>query len=394
MGSSFQSLKIIELASVLAGPSVGQFFAELGAEVIKVENSKTNGDVTRSWKLDTEPTETDISSYFSSVNWGKKSIGIDLTKEEGVSLVHQLIKKADIVLVSFKPGDAEKLGVDYATLSAHHPTLIYGHLTGYGIYSSKVGYDAVIQAETGFMFMNGEKEGPPVKMPVALIDVLAGHQLKEGLLVALYERLLTGNGCYVHVSLFDTAVASLVNQAAHFLVAHHIPQRIGSEHPSIAPYGSIFETADGDQLILAIGSDTQFTALCKIIKATDLINNPRYETNQERVRNKKELIALLRQYILMHTKEYLLAACEKEKVPAGQIRNLKELFSSTNIESIMLQNSNLKGIRSFIAQFHEKFKSGLLSDPPHLGEHTFSILNTMGFSKTDIEQFIKKNIVH
>src|SRR5690606_17028566 len=215
---TFKELIVLELASVLAGPGVGQFFAELGAEVIKVENLRTSGDVTRSWKLKDEKTD-DRSAYFCSANWGKQSIAVDLTHVTGRDIVHRLARRADIVIASYKPGDAEKLGVDYASLSALNPRLIYGEISGYGQDNPRVGYDAIIQAEAGFMSMNGEPGGPSLKMPVALVDILAGHQLKEGLLVALMERTRTGAGRRVSVSLIDAAIASLANQATIYLVS-------------------------------------------------------------------------------------------------------------------------------------------------------------------------------
>src|SRR6478609_11070071 len=170
----FADLKVLELASVLAGPSVGQFFAELGAEVIKVENLKSGGDVTRTWKVSGEK-EGDLSAYFCSCNWGKKSIAVDLSSKEGKEIVQKLASKSDVVIASYKPGDAEKLGVAYEQLNNINPKLIYGQITGYGSDNNRVGYDAVIQAESGFMDMNGERGGDPLKMPVALIDVLAAH---------------------------------------------------------------------------------------------------------------------------------------------------------------------------------------------------------------------------
>src|SRR5688500_3344177 len=162
----FENLRVLELASVLAGPSVGQFFAELGAEVIKVENTLTFGDVTRTWKLKEENTD-DRSTYFSAVNWGKKSIGIDLTSEKGKEIVYELVQQSDIVIASYKPGDAGKLGVDYKSLAAVNPQIIYGQITGFGSNNPRVGYDAVIQAEAGFMYMNGEPGGNSLKVPVA-----------------------------------------------------------------------------------------------------------------------------------------------------------------------------------------------------------------------------------
>jgi len=255
-------LKVLELASVLAGPGVGQFFAELGAEVIKVENLKTGGDVTRTWKLASEKAEDDRSAYFSSVNWGKKSLALDLTDSSGKSIVQKLAAQTDVVIASFKSGDAEKLGVAYSQLQKVNPKLIYGQITGYGSDNARVGYDAVIQAESGFMDMNGERGGSPLKMPVALVDVLAGHQLKEGLLLALLKREKTGEGSWVEVSLIQAAIASLANQASNWLVAQSLPSRQGSLHPNIAPYGESFETKDGRQVILAVGNDRQFADLC------------------------------------------------------------------------------------------------------------------------------------
>lgn len=240
-----QGLKVLELASVLAGPGVGQFFAELGADVIKVENVKTGGDVTRSWKLASEKEGEDRTAYFCSVNWGKKSLAIDLTSEKGKDIIQKLAKQTDLIIVSYKPGDAEKLNVAYSQLKEVNTKLIYGQITGYGSDNSNVGYDAVIQAESGFMDMNGEKGGDPLKMPVALIDVIAGHQLKEGLLLALLKRERTGEGSFIEVCLIQAAVASLVNQASNWLVAKSLPSRKGSLHPNIAPYGESFETRDG-----------------------------------------------------------------------------------------------------------------------------------------------------
>ncbi|MDX5435772.1 MAG: CoA transferase, partial [Pontibacter sp.] len=208
----FKDMLVLELASVLAGPSVGQFFAELGAQVLKVENAATHGDVTRSWKLGSEPADTDTPAYFCAANWGKSSLALNLAEPEQLQQLYTYVKRADVVIASYKPGDAEKLKVDYKTLQDLNPRLIYGHITGYGTHDSRAGYDAVVQAESGFMYLNGEPEGPPVKMPVALMDVLTAHQLKEGLLVALLHRERTGLGQLVQVSLLQAAVSALANQ--------------------------------------------------------------------------------------------------------------------------------------------------------------------------------------
>lgn len=224
--NQLDGIKVLELASVLAGPGVGQFFAELGANVIKVENLRTGGDVTRTWKAAGEPTD-DRSAYFCAVNWGKRSIALDLSKKEGQKIVHELARQADIVIASYKPGDPEKLGVDYKSLSSVNNGLIYGQITGYGAENPKVGYDAIVQAESGFMYMNGEPGGRSLKMPVALVDVLAGHHLKEGLLLAMLQRQQTGAGRLVEVSLIQAAISSLANQATNWLVGKKILESTG-----------------------------------------------------------------------------------------------------------------------------------------------------------------------
>jgi len=253
-----EGLKVLELASVLAGPSVGMFFAELGATVIKIENITTQGDVTRKWKLAKENPNTDISGYFSCVNWGKYSFAVNLLEKEGLDIIYKLTAECDIVLVSYKPGDAEKLKVDYPTLKQYNQALIYSHITGYGLKNSRAGFDAIIQAESGFTYMNGNPGGPPTKMPVALMDVLAAHHLKEAILLALLYRERTGKGQYIEASLFKAGIASLANQATNWLVGKTIPERIGSDHPNIVPYGTIFKTSDNKEIVLAAGTDKQF----------------------------------------------------------------------------------------------------------------------------------------
>ncbi|MEO1051069.1 MAG: CaiB/BaiF CoA-transferase family protein [Bacteroidota bacterium] len=391
----FNQLKVLELASVLAGPGVGQFFAELGADVIKVENVKTKGDVTRSWKLPTEE-DSDISGYFSAVNWGKRSIGLDISQSEGLTIVHELVKQTDIVVASYKPGDAEKLNVDYNTLKALKPDLIYGQITGYGPDNPKVGYDAVIQAESGFMYMNGEASGAPTKMPVALVDVLAAHHLKEGLLVALINRMSKGEGALVEVSLLQAAVSSLANQATNWLVGGVIPKRKGSEHPNIAPYGDVFTTADSKSLILAVGSDKQFAALCKIIDQEQLVDDPRFYTNHERVKNRKLLKQLLKTGIEEFELEELAGLLEKDKIPYGRINNIQEVFEQPEARTLLLENTlkSIKGVRTFATRSQNLENFSHFAPPPHFGEHTDNILTAiLGFDTTQINDLRAQGII-
>ncbi len=340
----FKNLKVVELASVLAGPSVGMFFAELGAEVIKIENKKTGGDVTRSWKLPTENPKEKTSAYYASVNWGKQILFLDLTDKKDLEKVYSIIKKADIVIANYKSGDAKKLKMDYATLKKINPKLIYGNIFGFGENDKRVAYDLVLQAETGFMSMNGTKESGPVKMPVALIDLLAAHQMKEAILVALLNRERTKKGCKINVSLFDSAIASLANQASNWLNAKHNPERIGSLHPNIAPYGEIFTTKDKVEFVLAIGSEKQFKLLCEILENKNLAEVSSYKTNSLRVKNRIQLKKELQKNIAKKTFLVLEKALLKRGIPFGKIRSLKEVFSDKNAVNMLLKYPNFKEI--------------------------------------------------
>jgi len=371
----FDQLKVLELASVLAGPSVGQFFAELGAEVIKIENAKTGGDVTRTWKGNHENTD-DRSAYFCAVNWGKKSVAVDLDSTEGKNLVHKLASQCDIIIASYKPGDAEKLGVSYHQLRKLNSKLIYGQISGYGSQNDRVGYDAVIQAESGFMDLNGVKEGEPTKMPVALIDILAAHQLKEGLLLALLQRYHTGEGNYIEVSLIQAAIASLANQATNWLVANNLPTRQGSAHPNIAPYGESFLTKDGKRLLLAIGSDRQFLDLMKILQLD--ISTEKFATNQSRVVHRDELTSMLGRMIIQFDASELMLKINAHKIPAGIIQNIKEVFEMSEAKELLIHNLDRVGVKTFVAKslLHEQ-QDKLMLPPPHFGEHNDEILSQL-----------------
>jgi crotonobetainyl-CoA:carnitine CoA-transferase CaiB-like acyl-CoA transferase len=339
------NLKVIELASVLAGPDVGMFFSELGSRVIKIENKKTGGDVTRNWKLPNEPKENKVSAYFSSVNWNKEYLFLNLSEKDDQEKVYELIKTADIVIANFKPGDDKKLGMDYQTLKSIKSDIIFGEINGYGGTNKRAAYDVVLQAETGFMSMNGTPESGPTKMPIALIDVLAAHQLKEGLLLALLKKEKTGKGSKVEVSLYDSALASLKNQATNWLMNNHIPQPIGSLHPNIAPYGETFTTKDNKKVVLAIGSDNQFYKLLEIIGANALINNPLYSSNQLRVKNRTKLDIDLAPYFRLQNRDALMSQFIEINIPVGSLNNMKEVFEDKNAQVLILEEE-IDGIKT------------------------------------------------
>jgi crotonobetainyl-CoA:carnitine CoA-transferase CaiB-like acyl-CoA transferase len=331
----FEDLKVIELAGVLAGPSVGYFFSELGAKVIKVENPKTGGDVTRSWKLKKENPKSDTSAYFWSVNARKEFLALDITKSLELSQLYELVKTADIIITNYKKGDDEKLQVDYATLKKIKPDIIYASINGFGNDSPRTAYDLILQAESGFMHMNGEPNSMPVKMPVALIDLLAGHQLKEAILIALIKKLKSNEGSYVSVSLFDSALASLANQATNWLIGGNLPEAQGSLHPNIAPYGELFKTKDKQYITFAIGSNKQFQALCELLNFHSLATESKFSSNQNRVKNRSELYKLLDTYISKLNYKDLMQACLEREIPIGKIRNLKEVFELPEAQSMI-----------------------------------------------------------
>ncbi len=344
-----KNLKVVDASSVLAGPSVGTYFAELGANVIKIEHP-TRGDVTRGWKLPSEDSDSSISAYYSSVNYLKRVIRLDLSKDRN-ELVKE-IEDADILLTNFKKGDDRKFGMTDSLLKRVNPRLIHGKITGYGSDSDRVAYDLILQAESGFMSMNGTPESGPVKMPVAMIDVLASHHLKEAILLALYERERSNKGCTVEVSLYDAALSSLVNQASNYLMADHIPQRIGSKHPNIAPYGELFKTKDGAIITFAIGSDTHFKRLCNTLHVEQLSEDDRFSTNQNRVVNRGELFEILQAKVADREADDILSSLSFAHVPAGKVKNLQEVFDDPKAKSLIreeeIEGKSTKRITSVV----------------------------------------------
>lgn len=359
----FSGVKIIELASVLAGPSVGQFFAELGAEVIKVENAEAGGDITRSWKVAGEKTGS-RSAYFCSVNWGKRSVFLNLRKADDLNALYKLVSEAEIVIASYKPGDAKKLKVDYEHLKKINKNIIYGSITGFGENIDRAGYDAIIQAECGFMSMNGEPGGGPLKMPVALMDILAAHQLKEGLLLAVIHKIKTGEGGFVEVSLAQAAIASLANQGTNYLVAGIIPKRKGSAHPNIAPYGETYTSKDKASFVLAVGSDRQFRQLCELFNLT-LHTSKAFASNEQRVVNRTALKGELNQVFSSYSYRSIEQKLLAHHIPFGMIRNMKEVSEAPFAKWMIMERDGLRSFRTnaFKLSF---FTPSTPSSPPEL----------------------------
>ena len=325
--AALDGVKVVELAGVLAGPSVGMFLAELGASVLKIENP-AGGDVTRGWRSPVEDPHG-VSAYFSSINYGKTYRRLSLKNADDLSTVKDLIAAADVLLVNFKAGDAARYGLTAELLWLRNPRLIIGAISGFDSDPERAAFDLVLQAESGFMSMNGASDGDPLKMPVAMVDILAAHQLKEGILLALLRRTHTGMGADVRVSLEAAAITGLANQASAYLMTGQVPKRMGSLHPNIAPYGETFACADGQWIVLAIGSDRQFAKFCGILGLEGVSNDPRFSTNTQRLANRAALHQILKAAIHRLDRSRLLGECIDQDIPAAAVRDLEHVFSSS-----------------------------------------------------------------
>lgn len=338
-------LLVLDLSSVLAGPSVGSFFAELGARVIKWENLRAGGDVTRSWRLANEPSDSPVSAYFASVNFGKEIEHVDLSSAETQKRLYRLLDEADVLIQNYKPTDLAKFGLEPEALKKRYPKLIHCHLTGFRSNPDRVAYDVVLQAETGFMSMNGTPESGPVKMPVALIDVLAAHQMKEAILLALYRRERTQLGAYLTVTLEEAALSALTNQASNYLMAGAVAKRIGSQHPNIAPYGDLFTTADGTELVLAVGSDRQFAELCEALGIPSMASDQRFSTNVNRVKNRTALVEALSNVIGTINGQTFLEQCHRLRIPAGEIKSIDRVLQQP-LAQALIRNEMIEGVHT------------------------------------------------
>ena len=333
-----KDLLVVESASVLAGPAVGMFFAELGARVVKLENAKAGGDATRKWKLPKEDQHASVSAYFSSVNWGKEHRMVDLTSAEGRSELDALLLQADVLITNHMAADAEKLGQQRDRLRALNPRLVHGHIKGFADDDTRTAYDVVLQAETGYLSMTGTDADHLAKVPIAMIDVLAAHQLKEGLLLALLQRTSTAKGAYVEVSLEEAALSALINQASNALMAGQVAKPLGTLHPNIAPYGELFTCADGVRIVLAVGSDAQFKALNALLDL-DLRSDQHFTTNAKRVLNRNVLAQLLARSISERNSKELMTSLIAAGIPAGVVRPLNEVLASPAAQRMTLEST-------------------------------------------------------
>lgn len=375
-------IRVIELARVLAGPWAGQMLADLGADVIKVENPD-GGDDTRQWGppfVEGKDGENLSAAYYHSANRGKRSIVADLRTEEGQEIVRRLVKTADVVIENFKLGGLIKYGLDYESLKRINPKIVYCSITGFGQtgpYASLAGYDYIVQGMSGFMSITGEPDGQPVKAGVAIADIFTGIYAVSAIEAALIHALKTGEGQLVDMALLDVQSAVLANQNMNYLISGKPPVRLGNAHPNISPY-EVVPTADG-YLILAVGNDGQFRRLCAILGIDTYADDERYATNKARVANSNEVRAFISARTLTWNKADLLKACEDNAVPAGAINTIEDMFSDPQIKARGLRIDLEDGAGTMIPSVRTPI---VLSETPltytrpspRLGEHQEEVL--------------------
>jgi len=333
MTAPLEGVKVLELARILAGPWAGQSLADLGAEVIKVEAPQ--GDDTRKWGPPFVERGADVSaSYFHSCNRGKKSVTADFRTEEGQEKVRALARGADILIENFKVGGLARYGLDYDSLKAVNPGLIYCSITGFGQdgpYARRAGYDYIIQGMSGFMSITGDPGGQPQRAGVAVTDLFTGLYSVAGILAALHQRGRTGKGQHIDMALLDCAVAATANQAMNYLATGTPPGRTGNFHPNLAPY-QVFDCADG-YIIIATGNDRQYQRLCAVLGCPELAEAPEYRSNAGRVTNRAALDVALTARTRGFSRLDLLATCEDQGIPAGPINDLAEVFDDPQVRA-------------------------------------------------------------
>ena len=322
-------IKVVELARILAGPWAGQVLADLGAEVIKVESPA--GDDTRGWgpPFVANSDGTRDAAYFHAANRGKTSFTADFTTADGQEAVRALVREADVVIENFKVGGLAKYGLDYASLAAINPRLVYCSITGFGQdgpYAPRAGYDFIVQGMSGIMDLTGEPDGPPMKIGMAYADILTGLYGVIGIQAALHQRETTGRGQHIDMALMDVMVGTLANQAMNYLVSGVVPHRLGNAHPNIVPYEA-FPTSDS-WLIVAVGNDTQFARFARVI---GLEVSPEWATNSGRVEHREVLCPLIARKTRQWERDALLKELEREKIPAGPIHDVGEALSDPQI---------------------------------------------------------------
>jgi crotonobetainyl-CoA:carnitine CoA-transferase CaiB-like acyl-CoA transferase len=368
-------VRVVDFSRVLAGPYATMTLADLGAHVVKVEHPD-GGDETRSWG---PPFVGGESAYFLSVNRGKKSVALDLKAPDGLELALELCARADVVVHNFRPGGAERLGLDYDAVRTRRADVVYCAISGFGPDEpgGRAGYDSIVQAESGLMAISGTTDGEPQKVGVALVDVLAGLNAATAILAALHRRDRTGRGEHIEISLIDSALAALVNVATNALVTGTEPARYGNAHPSIVPY-QLFSTADG-LLAVAAANDGLFRKLCAALGRNELAEDERYATNDARVRNRDTLVPELGAVFATERTEHWLDVLLPAGVPAGSVRGVLEALTDRPLATRRYDHPTAGLLNLVASPFHlADGGTSQLAAPPLLGQHTEEVLRELG----------------
>ncbi|EFI27194.1 CAIB/BAIF family enzyme [Coprinopsis cinerea okayama7 len=404
-----KGIKILDMTRVLAGPTATMLLADLGADVIKVEEV-TRGDDTRAWNppsaptLPTAPKETSHlppeSAYFLAVNRNKRSITVNFKEPEGLEILHKLVKQSDVLVENFVTGKLASMGLGWETCHELNPRLIYASITGYGQtgpYKGAAGYDVIVEAEAGLMHITGEPDGPPCKVGVAATDIATGLYAHGAIMAALLSRQQTGKGVWIDCNLFETQIAGLANIASNYLVAGKEASRHGTAHPSIVPY-QVFPCRDGF-LMIGAGNNKQFKTLAeKILKNPTLATDPRFSTNDARVANRTELVKIISEALMEEDREHWLQQFKGLGVPFGPINNIQQTFEhpqaiarQVTVEVEHGRSGKLKLVAPAVAYNGQKMPVRL--PPPWLSEHTTEVMEELGYSREEISRLRSRAII-
>lgn len=407
MSAPLAGYRVLDMSRILAGPWASQVLGDLGAEVIKVERPGV-GDDTRHWGppylKDTQGKDTSDSAYFMCANRGKKSVAIDFTGPDGQALIHKLAAASDVFIENYKVGALKKYHLDYDTLKSVNPGLVYCSITGfgqYGPYANRPGYDFMIQGMGGLMSVTGQPDtspgGGPTKVGVAVTDIFAGLYAANGIQAALLERVTSGVGKHIDLALFDTCAAILANQATNYLIGGQVGQPLGNAHPNIVPYQS-FATSDS-HIIIAVGNDSQFRALCHVIGKPALASDAKYASNAKRVKNRKQLCHELAEVIERENCEFWLHALEVEGIPCGPINTIDKVFEDPQIKAREMLVSVKHPLAGDVLLPANPIKfadtdARVPTAPPVLGDSTVDVLKTVaGYSQSEIDRLIDNGVI-
>jgi len=379
-------VRVLDLSRILSGPFTTMIFADLGADVVKLENPRS-GDDTREWA---PPYQGDQSAYFLSVNRNKRGVAVDLKTEAGREIALRLADRADVVVENFRPGTASRLGLGYDELSARNPGLIYASISGFGQtgpYASEPGYDAIAQALGGLMSVTGEADGEPVRVGNSAADLGAAMWAAIGILAALHARQATGRGEWIDISLLDGQIASLTYLAGGYFASGEVPRRYGSAHPSIVPYQAL-RTGDG-HLMVAVGNDALWRRFAPVVGLPELADDPRFATNPQRVANRAELIRLIETALGAKGSSAWAEELARAGIPAGQINSIDAALVHPQVQArdmvLTTEHPTAGTLRMAGSPIKlARYTATVRRPPPTLGEHTDEVLRELGYSAADI----------